>query len=71
MKCIATSMLVAWISCASPWGELAIASQGPGVTPGSAGAATQLAMAIVVYGGSALLMAAAVIGAARQRRARR
>jgi hypothetical protein len=71
MKSIATSMLVAGISFALPWPDIAIASQGPGVTPGSASTTTQLAMAIVVYGGSALLMATALIGAARQRRARR
>ena len=43
----------------------ALASQGPGVTPGTAGASLQLAMAILVYGGSALLIAAGLIGAAR------
>jgi hypothetical protein len=45
----------------------ALASQGPGVTPGTAGATTQLAMAIIVYGGSALLIAAGLIGAVRHR----
>jgi hypothetical protein len=53
------------------WITQAIASQGPGVMPGSAGATTQLAMAIIVYGGSALLVVFGLIGAARQRRARR
>ncbi|SEH82804.1 hypothetical protein [Tardiphaga sp. OK245] len=50
------------------WIEQAQASQGPGVIPGTAGAATQLAMAIIVYGGSAMVIAAGLIGAARQRR---
>jgi hypothetical protein len=45
----------------------ALASQGPGVMPGTAGASLQLAMAIIVYGGSALLIAAGLIGAIRHR----
>jgi hypothetical protein len=46
----------------------AVASQGPGTTPGSAGAMTQLAMAIIVYGGAGLVLAAGFVGAIRQRR---
>lgn len=46
----------------------ACASQGPGVMQGSAPAALQIAMAIVVYGGSGLLIAAGLIGAAKLRR---
>ncbi len=41
----------------------ALASQGPG----SAGPFTQLVMAIIVYGSSALLIGAGLIGAVRRR----
>jgi hypothetical protein len=46
----------------------ALASQGPGVSPGTASSFTQLAVAIVVYGASALVVGVGLIGAARQRR---
>lgn len=45
----------------------AFASQGPGVMPGTAGPTLQLAMAVVVYGGSALLVVMGLIGAIRHR----
>jgi hypothetical protein len=45
----------------------ALASQGPGGGPGTAGAFTQLVMAILVYGASAAIVAAGLIGALRQR----
>ncbi len=45
----------------------ALASQGPGGGPGTAGHFTQLAMAIIVYGGAALVVSAGLIGAARGR----
>jgi hypothetical protein len=45
----------------------AFASQGPGGGPGTAGSLTQLAMAILVYGTSALVVGAGLIGAARRR----
>ena len=45
----------------------AFASQGPGGGPGTASSFTQLAMAILVYGASGLVIGAALIGAARQR----
>lgn len=45
----------------------ALASQGPGVAPGTASRFTQLAMAIIVYGASALVVGVGLIGAARQR----
>jgi hypothetical protein len=48
----------------------ALASQGPGAGPGAASSFTQLAMAIIVYGTSALVVGAGLIGAARRRRAR-
>jgi hypothetical protein len=45
----------------------AIASQGPGGGLGTASPFTQLAMAILVYGVSAVVVGAGLIGAARQR----
>jgi hypothetical protein len=49
------------------WANAAFASQGPGVGPGTASSFTQWAMAIVVYGTSALVVGAGLIGAARRR----
>ncbi len=46
---------------------VAFASQGPGGGPGTASPSTQLAMAIIVYGGSALILAAGLIGAFKRR----
>jgi hypothetical protein len=45
----------------------AFASQGPGGGPGTASGFTQLAMAIIVYGVSALVVGVGLIGAARRR----
>jgi hypothetical protein len=45
----------------------AFASQGPGGGPGTASDLTQLVMAIIVYGTSALVVGAGLIGAARRR----
>jgi hypothetical protein len=45
----------------------AIASQGPGTTPGGASAMTQLTMAIIVYGAAGLILVAGLIGAVRRR----
>ena len=45
----------------------ACASQGPGTGPGTASHFTQLAMAILVYGASALVIGAGLIGAVRRR----
>jgi hypothetical protein len=44
----------------------AFASQGPGGGPGTASSFTQLAMAIIVYGTSALVVGAGLIGAVRR-----
>jgi hypothetical protein len=44
----------------------ALASQGPGGGPGTAGAFTQLAMAILVYGTSAIVVCSGLIGALRK-----
>ena len=49
------------------WASAAFASQGPGGGPGSASSSTQLAMAIIVYGTSALVVGIGLIGAARRR----
>jgi hypothetical protein len=47
--------------------QAALAAQGPGTTSGTAGSLTQLAMAVIVYGISALVIAAGLIGALRRR----
>ena len=49
------------------WANAAFASQGPGGGPGTASSFTQMAMAILVYGASALVVGAGLIGAVRQR----
>lgn len=48
------------------WAEAAFASHGPGVGMGTASNFAQLAMAIVVYGTSALIVCAGLIGAVRK-----
>ena len=47
--------------------HLAIASQGPGGAPGTASHVTQFVMAIVVYGGAGLILAAGLIGSLKRR----
>ena len=47
--------------------NVAFASQGPGGGPGTASGFTRLAMAIIVYGTSALVVCTGLIGAARER----
>jgi hypothetical protein len=49
------------------WAGAAFASQGPGGGPGTASGFTQLAMAIIVYGASALVVGSGLIGAVRRR----
>jgi hypothetical protein len=49
------------------WADAAFASQGPGGGPGTASGFTQLAMAILVYWTSALVVGAGLIGMTRQR----
>jgi hypothetical protein len=44
----------------------ALASQGPGTSAGTASGFTQIAMAIIVYGASALVVGAGLIGALRK-----
>jgi hypothetical protein len=48
------------------WAGEAFASQGPGGGTGTASNFTQLAMAIIVYGTSALVVGGGLIGAARK-----
>ena len=45
----------------------ALASQGPGGGPGTASPFTQLVMAVIVYGSSALVIGAGLIGTVRRR----
>jgi hypothetical protein len=45
----------------------ALASQGPGGGMGTASNLTQVAMAVLVYGASALIVGAGLIGALRRR----
>ena len=49
------------------WATTAFASQGPGGGPGGASPFTRLAMAIIVYGISALVVGTGLIGAVRRR----
>lgn len=49
----------------------AFASQGPGAAPGTASAAAQLTMAIVIYGGAALILAASLAVAIKRRFSKR
>jgi hypothetical protein len=49
--------------------EAAFAAQGPGTNAGTAGSLTQIVMAIIVYGASALVIAAGLIGAVRKHHA--
>ena len=49
--------------------EAALAAQGPGTGAGAASSLTQFAMAVIVYGTSALVVAAGLVGAARGRQA--
>jgi hypothetical protein len=49
------------------WADAAFASQGPGGGLGSASNFTQLAMAVIVWGTSALVVGTGLIGAVRRR----
>ena len=55
------------IAAALLWTGAALASQGPGGGMGTASSFTQLAMAIIVYGTSALVVGYGLIGVARGR----
>ena len=60
---VVTELVVTEVS----WANAALASQGPGGGMGTASHFTQVAMAILVYGASALVVGAGLIGAARGR----
>jgi hypothetical protein len=62
-----TLVLSAAIAAALLLPASALASQGPGGGIGAAGNFTQIAMAILVYGASALIVGAGLIGALRRR----
>jgi hypothetical protein len=61
------AFVAATIATALLGADAATASQGPGGGPGTASSFTQLAMAVIVYGGSALVVGAGLIGAVRGR----
>lgn len=52
-------------ACALLGASAALAAQGPGVDAGTAGTFTHAVMAILVYGASALIVGAGLIGALR------
>ena len=60
-------VFAATTGAAALWGNTALASQGPGGGLGTASSLTQLTMAVIVYGGSALVVTAGLIGALRGR----
>jgi len=66
MNALISPIALAIISCVSPAG-IALASQGPGGGMGTASHLTQTAMAILVYGISALVVGAGLIGTLRGR----
>ena len=49
------------------WSSVALASQGPGVGTGTASPLTQAVMAVLVYGLSAMIVGAGLIGVVRRR----
>jgi hypothetical protein len=49
------------------WANAAFPSQGPGGGPGTASSFTQVIMGTIVYGTSALVVGAGLIGAVRRR----
>jgi hypothetical protein len=55
------------IAAAVLWSSAALASQGPGGGMGTATAFTQTVMAVLVYGISAIIVGAGLIGAVRRR----
>jgi len=63
LAAMAAASFVAGVS----WANAALGSQGPGGGMGTAGHLTQVAMAMLVYGASALVVGIGLIGAARGR----
>lgn len=67
-RCKAALALAATSAAASLLSaNAAVASQGPGGGMGTASHLTQLAMAILVYGASAIVVGAGLVGALRRR----
>jgi len=58
--------LAVMIAAGALGADAAIAAQGPGTGAGTASSVTQLAMSIIVYGTSALVVGAGLIGALRK-----
>ena len=63
LAALAAALALAVLTCA----DAALASQGPGGGMGTAGNFTQLSMAVLVYGTSAIVVGAGLIGAVRRR----
>ncbi len=61
-----TRLLFANIAMSVLFAGHAFASQGPGISPGTASTSLQLTMAVAVYGLCAAAIAAGVIGAFRK-----
>ena len=55
------------IAAAALWSSAALASQGPGGGMGTASPLTQTAMSVLVYGLSAIIVGAGLIGVVRKR----
>ena len=55
------------VAAAALWGSAALASQGPGGGMGTASPLTQTVMAVLVYGLSAIIVGAGLIGVVRRR----
>jgi len=62
-----TAPAVISIAAAVLWSSAALASQGPGGGMGTASPFTQTVMAVLVYGMSAIIVGAGLIGAVRRR----
>ena len=59
--------VVTSIAAAALWSGAALASQGPGAGMGTASPLTQTVMAVLVYGLSAIIVGAGLIGVVRKR----
>lgn len=63
----ALAFAAAVIAAGTLGADAALAAQGPGTAAGNASSLTQSVMSIIVYGTSALVVGAGLIGALRQR----
>ena len=59
--------VVTSIAAAALWSSVALAAQGPGAGMGTASPLTQTVMAVLVYGLSAIIVGAGLIGVVRKR----